>query len=218
MRLKKFIQEAVHKEFMRCIQEDTSDGVFSMQQLNACHSLEEAFDYLTRTLKYLNEGMYRATFLLDKTRVIKIALPQADDNQNAQELENSKCLPKNYVVQVVDHHPDFWWIIEEKLTPMNEVEFVSKFLSVTGQEDLEMEYDMDDQAISSSIELGVYGTVFSENKLKIVKYHRAFSQSPWYMGLIKALKKCQVSSADFHAGNWGIRPTTGELVILDLGF
>jgi hypothetical protein len=43
-------------------------------------------------------------------------------------------------------------------------------------------------------------------------------KSKWYAGLIRALRNCQVHAEDFHYKNWGIRPSTGELVLLDLGF
>jgi hypothetical protein len=49
-------------------------------------------------------------------------------------------------------------------------------------------------------------------------YEELTQTSPWFKGLIDAVEGCNVSSHDFHAGNWGIRPSTGELILIDLGF
>jgi NAD kinase len=48
--------------------------------------------------------------------------------------------------------------------------------------------------------------------------NKTWLKNKWYAGLIAGLRKCQVQADDFHHKNWGIRPTTGDLVLLDLGF
>lgn len=53
---------------------------------------------------------------------------------------------------------------------------------------------------------------------EVRKANQAWMRSKWYQILVKRLRECQVSTFDLTANNWGIRPATGQLVILDLGF
>lgn len=117
------------------------------------------------------------------------------------------------MVQVLDYHPEFWWIIEERLNRIGSNDFISEF-----QKKLKMNFsDLQEGDIQEIIACGA-----SENPYDYYHYYQEmnskFLQSKWYRKLIDGLKKCHVSSEDFHNENWGVRPSTGDLVILDLGF
>ena len=234
MKIKSFIKKTIHNELFSILSENNSNP-FDMRALQKCKTLKEAKFYIEKTLKYMDEGVSRATFELDKDRIIKVALREADVEQNEREVINAKCMTKKYAVEVVDYHPKFWWVIEEKLETLSEEEFGKFFLyqvetDPEGWETEGLEIDWErvfnnpsaaEMTIANAISVAVrgFGSVNRKefvNRMTVVD--RQFSKSQWYVGLIAALKGCKVASDDFHGGNWGIRPSTGEFVLLDLGF
>lgn len=215
MQLKTLIKEMVRREFRRVLREEAAMG-FDLEHLKTLtnedlDNTEEITAYLRRTLgNPLGNGEFRTTYALGADKVLKLA--RTDRTQNSNEVKNSKCLPRPYVVQVLDYDPNYWWIIEERLKPLSGEEFVAAIEArIPG---MEFDHDMD---ITSAIEVGAAENPYDYD-LHYQELNREMLKSPWYAKLIKVLKKCKVSSEDFHNENWGIRPSTGELVLLDLGF
>ena len=220
--LNKFIQEVIKEELNRML-EDTEG--FSLEQLKTCPTPASAKQYLDSHLEKVGEGHFRITYGLDENTVIKIGKPDSKDTmQNAQESRNSRCLPKRYVVQVLDKHPEFWCIVMERLQRLSLGQFVAEFEKRIGSSvpykpdgrgyDLEQK----ESSIMLAIEAATQPTNPYNSYDPVAKNNKQWLQNKWYAGLIAALRKCQVQSDDFHYKNWGIRPGTGELVLLDLGF
>lgn len=221
--LNKFIQEVVKKELNRIIEQGVDEN-FSLEQLRVQPTPESAKQYLDSHLEKVGEGHFRITYGLDENTVIKINKPNSEDTmQNAQEARNSRCLPKRYVVQVLDKHPEFWWIVMERLQGLSRERFVAEFEKRIGSlvpykpDGRGYDLEQKESRIMMAIEFGVQ-PYNSQSQGEIMKTHNEWMKNKWYAGLISALRKCQVQSDDFHHKNWGIRPGTGELVLLDLGF
>lgn len=216
MTLKKFIKETVQKELVR-LREDSYLEEFSLDELRDCYTPEDAKEYLDNHLEIAGEGSYRITYGLDDNTVIKFA--KQDIMQNAQEVRNARCLPKSYVVQIFDKHPEFWWIVMERLQKLSRAEFVAAFEQRIGApvpykpDGKGYDLEQKESKIMTAIEFGSDST--NQNSLP---EHTAWMRNKWYAGLIAALRKCQVQADDFHHKNWGIRSSTGDLVLLDLGF
>lgn len=198
---------------------EDSEG-FSLEELKTCPTPEIAKQYLDSHLERVGEGHFRITYGLDENTVIKIGKPDSGDTlQNAQEARNSRCLPKKYVVQVIDKHPEFWWIVMERLQKLSLPEFVAAFEQKVGApvpykpDGRGYDLEQKESKIMMAIEYGSDAT--NQNHFP---EHIQWMKNKWYAGLIAALRKCQVQSDDFHHKNWGIRPGTNELVLLDLGF
>jgi hypothetical protein len=147
-------------------------------------------------------------------------------------------MTKTYALEILDYHPKFWWVIEEKLQTFNSDKFAEVFLAQVEidpegwEDDEDTENPIDwvalfknpvtaEGTIAGAIYFAVtgLGTVTRKSVVRrMTLVNNQFFKSQWYVGLINALKGCKVASHDFHGGNWGIRPSTGEFVLLDLGF
>jgi hypothetical protein len=210
MDLRTFIKESVKREIKLILREgDRKD--FSMEELLACQTPNDAKHYLYNTLNYFAEGTYRIVFVVDDKRIIKQGMTDKGIKQNKREVENSRCLPKEYVVQVYDHHPEFWWVIEERVETLDEVSMPNLFLKKTGFQRLLL-----DSNIIMKLIVGAVDEL--QSSPYIDDLNESFLENAWYAGFINAITDCGVGYKDFHPGNWGFRPSTGDLVLLDLGF
>jgi len=226
MDLQEFIK-SILKEELQALEVETTG--FSIDELNACETLEEAQEYVENRLKKVGQGIYRKTYEIDGKTVLKILRSDGDEvdfEQNANESRNSSCLGKKYAVQLTAKHHEFWWIAEEKIQPLSLEAFISELEkrlgpipsfpqpthSATQQATLD-KLDSKENTFMMALEFAV-GSPASSSPYNI----KAWMNNPWYKGLIAGLRKCQVEAHDFHHKNWGIRPGSGELIILDLGF
>lgn len=204
------------------------EGSFSVENLKSIPSHDDfnteiayLTRYLTQTLGQPNtDGSYRLVWSIDDTHVIKLVKRSGFANQNQNEKTNAACLGTSHSIQVFDHHPRFFWIVEEQVKPLSEKEFSHEFGKKVGIK----------FGARTQLKSGIYTNttlMISDVIEELVEerpsaryegLHDQFQKSPWFNDLIQALQGCKVSSQDLHWGNWGIRPSTGELVILDLGF
>jgi hypothetical protein len=227
MNLRTFIKKVLKEELTRL--EDRSEG-FSFDALNACETLEDAEQYAKTHLERVGQGLFRTAYGLDDNTVLKVLRTDGDDidhMQNAQEARNASCLPKRYVAQVLRKHPEFWWIVVERVNPLTIEKFIAELEKRLGPIPVAKNAtEMDTKPVST-----LDGLDSKENAFMMaVEYavNSPSSSSPynikqwmtnkWYRGLIQAIRTCQVEAHDFHHKNWGIRASTNELVILDLGF
>jgi hypothetical protein len=226
------------KEFTTWLnEEEAASPKFSIEQLKTIGVGDVSKENLVATHKYINrafgppkwEGSYRYAWPLENGTVLKVAKKINGIEQNENELRNSKCLGPEFSVQVIDYHPQFYWLVEEKVDELSEAEFVQEFnkkLGTSFQNRMEIDDDININTallITDVIEDLVNGV---KNK-RYKKIYPLFTKSvwfdttsepTWFETLLSKLKGCNVSSNDFHHENWGIRPSTGEFVILDLGF
>lgn len=225
MKLKTFITKVLKEEI--ALLEDYSES-FSFDALNACETLEDAEEYAKTHLERVGQGLFRTAYGLDDSTVLKVLRTDGDGvdyMQNAQEARNSSCLPKKYVAQVLNKHPEFWWIVVERVTPLSIDKFVGEIEARLGPIPVARAYnaaepastldslDEKENAFMMAVEYAV-DSPSSSSPYNI----KQWMNNKWYRGLIQAIRKCQVEAHDFHHKNWGIRPGTNELVLLDLGF
>lgn len=208
MDLKTYLQEVALQEMTVLLKEGLS-GFALVRKLESIKDPKQTFDYLNRTLGHPKQGgQARVTYPLDKGMVIKFAYDGAYD-QNESEVRNSLCLGPDYAVSVIHHHPEFWWLVEERVeifhnpNDFNEALFKVVGIRLTGA------FDFPD-----AIQCEIHEKISD----KAAHINEELKQSPWYQELITRLKRCNVAARDFTYANWGIRSSSGELVLLDLGF
>lgn len=213
------------KEFTTWLEEQVqTKPVFDFEQFSQFTDRSKALRYLvTSNIKQLGSGTFRAAFQLDENRVIKIATINEGVGHNQREFQHAKCIGPKHAIQVLDHHPEFWWLIEERADLLDDEQFVASFFQHLGVNQNDYPW-FDDTDIRQAIELSQSGRTTSRYKDDFV-FEKLFKASQlwlktsfWYRGLIANLKGCRVGSDDFGTNNWGVRPSTGELVLLDVGF
>jgi hypothetical protein len=213
------------KEFTTWLEEQVqTKPVFDFEQFSQFTDRSKALRYLvTSNIKQLGSGTFRAAFQLDENRVIKIATINEGVGHNQREFQHAKCIGPKHAIQVLDHHPEFWWLIEERADLLDDEQFVASFFQHLGVNQNDYPW-FDDTDIRQAIELSQSGRTTSRYKDDFV-FEKLFKASQlwlktsfWYRGLIANLKGCRVGSDDFGTNNWGVRPETGELILIDLGF
>lgn len=207
MDLKTYLNEVANLEVKRILRENfVKNGL--IQKLESFKTPEQTFEYLESVFGHTPYGgQGRITYMMNDTMVLKFAYDGAFD-QNEIEVKNALCLGEQYAVKVLHHHPKFWWLVEERLQPMTADQLNREVYKLTGVQ-VHGTFDFPD-AIQTEIHEPV--------NRKAVVINQDLMKNSWYANLIQGLKNCNVSSSDFHFQNWGIRPSTGEMVLLDLGF
>lgn len=218
------------KEFSRWLEEEQSAktpkfSIKKMKQLGSGVVDQQAqvqmYEYLKKTLGASNwSGSFRYTWILDDQRVLKLIKGVDKIYQNKQELKNSKCLGPTYSVQVLDHHPQFYWLIEERVEHVDDEQLVALFnerlrTKLTNRTETLSGIDMDTTFMIMNI---ISDLVRNKKRQAYRDIYKQFESSEWFVGLLTKLKMCKVSSDDFITENWGLRKNTNELVLLDLGF
>ncbi len=236
-KVKAIIQEAINQELKeifgfgrksteKLTQTDTEtipqQENFSMEKLKNLRTSKEIRRYTQITLgdEELGRGQARVAYLVGNDKVLKVALSDNKAYQNQNEITNSKCLGSRYTPKIYDFDPRFSWILTEHVNQTKSTEvLVQKLNELTGldqEEELRFGNSFDVQDFFSDLA----ALTARENVLPKYQTRHDFlmSHSEWYQGLVKNLIGCKVSTWDFHKNNWGIRPSTGELVLLDVGF
>lgn len=188
-------------------------------------------------LKKIGEGNSRIVYEINDNWVLKI---DQDLNTQQNETEYSfyhNCAKehKQYFAQCLpEHGPKFIWIIAENVLPVLKdsmfLNLITKYLNFNNKEEF-------NNLIQSHIKPNVpysyknAAQVFIQTLSNAILSQREnydntitnvtndlLKRSSWFVGLINALKECNIDQSDLHYKNWGIRKTTNELVILDYGF
>ena len=207
MDLKTYLQEIALQEMATLLKEEASK--FSLKTLESIKDPGQVYQYLNQTLGHPKQGgQARVTYPINDDLVVKFAYDGAYD-QNRNEVKNTACLGEEYAVSVIRHHPEFWWLIEERVEIFNNAhDFNEALFEVVGVK-LTGAFDFPD-AIQTEIHEKISD--------KAAQINEQLKQAPWYAELIRKLHNCSAIARDFTYANWGIRPSTGELVLLDLGF
>jgi predicted aldo/keto reductase-like oxidoreductase len=218
------------KEFSRWLEEEQSAktpkfSIKKMKQLGSGVVDQQAqvqmYEYLNKTLGASNwSGSFRYTWILDDQRVLKLIKGVDRISQNKQELKNSQCLGPSYSVQVLDHHPQFYWLIEERVEHVDDEQLVALFnerlgTKFTNRTETLSGIDIDTTFMIMNV---ISDLVRNKKRQAYRDIYKHFENSEWFVGLLTKLKMCKVSSDDFITENWGLRKNTNELVLLDLGF
>ena len=217
------------REFAGWLEEEEASGSeFSLEALKSIphlpsQNLELASikTYLTKCFgDSIGDGTFRDVWIIDDNHIVKVAKKSTRVDQNSNEKYNADCMGPSYSIKVLDQHPRFFWLIEERVKPLTEEEFVRAFglklgIQLEPRTKLKSGIDTSTSLMISDIIEELAGNKRSSRYERILP---EFQKSPWLNGLIKSLQDCDVGASDLHWGNWGIRPSTGELVLLDLGF
>ena len=212
------------KEFTQWLEEEQTPNSFSLETLKRIQSAKPSEKELNLVLSYLQKtlgkpsqkGSSRAVWILNETQVLKVGLLYEELDQNKREVKNLKCMGQDYAPKLYDFHPHFYWLLMEKVFPItNEVQFVEQFSKHVG---LQLQPRMIINGIDSNIALVITNLIGGFQTKTYKDLLMKFNESSWFKTLISKMKKCRMDPGDLHYENWGIRPSTGELVLLDLGF
>lgn len=189
---------------------------FSLEELQKLTTPKEIMAYLTSTLgKPLGGGVARVAFALDDKAIIKVAY-DGEISHNTNEMKNANCLTTKYAIKVLEYDEEnYLWIMEERLKTLTEEEFSTKWKELTG-------LDMNPVAIRTMLAVSAHFPLNKSHEELGSPYGQQHDQlmqsNKWYQGLMTGLSKCKVDANDLHYKNWGIRPSSGEMILLDLGF
>lgn len=211
------------KEFTEWLEEEAQQQPFSMDTLKSMTSKKPSESELKTILHYLettlgpakSQGSSRAVWFPNDTQVLKVGLVYEELDQNKREVKNIKCMGEAYAPRLYDYHPKFYWLLIERLQTLNEPEFVEAFSKRVG---IKLEPRMNINGIDSNMALVITNLIGGFQTKTYRDLLNKFNESPWFQGLMAQMKRCRVDPGDLHYENWGIRPSTGELVLLDLGF
>jgi hypothetical protein len=186
---------------------------FNLRVLKNTSELDQIHSYLEKTLGSPFEGgASRSVWSFDENKIIKTVNYQDDAHQNKLEIENSKCLGEKFSPIVFDYDKEnFYWIISEKVTPGYDELIFNKV-----NEKLGIRFD-NWMTFKNFFDLSVRRTKPLYNQQFEEFFVSSYKNSKWFKSLIDGLRSCKVASWDFHPNNWGIRPSTSELVLIDLG-
>jgi hypothetical protein len=231
--LRAYINEIARRELLEILQNSTERipsekqpelkkelQSFSLSTLKQLSSSKEIRDYLRNTLEMSGEpGQARIAYVVDENTILKVARSNNKRNQNEKEVKNSKCLGEKYAVKVLDFNPEFDWILEERVRIiLNSNQLNSTLNEITGLRGTKFEFSGRNDVRDFFAEYPKLITKRTDILFYQEKHNFLMTNNPWYAGFIRGLIGCGVESWDFHFQNWGIRPATGELVLLDLGF
>lgn len=146
-----------------------------------------------------------------------------------------------------EHDEDFMWIIAEKANLFENEDEISDILfqkfGFTNEEfkklaDQVMQGDYIEEEYRSWTNFISFIFEYSASNISAMKkddYKKAVSpyakdaykylylgkqiydRSEWFREFITALSDCKISAEDLHSENWGYRPSTGELIVIDYG-
>lgn len=170
--------------------------------------------HIGNSFKRLGGGGTRDAFDIGDNKVLKIAFDVDFEayQQNQNEWDISHCGGPKFLTKVYEHAENFNWIIAEKVDSITD-QALSTLLSLKlGVKGVKR---VDSNKFRLIIEQGLQKN-FTSPPGKIYLELRKYNQ--WFLEFTDTLIKCNIEHSDFKFDNWGIRPSTGELVVLDYGF
>lgn len=197
------------------IQEETANQTsFSVEHLRNITDFYEVLSYLNTTLgKVKAKGSSRRIWLIDNSKIIKVAKTIPDSEQNRNEVKHSKCLGSKFAPVIFDYDEvNYFWIIEERLKRIGETEMINYFSK---------KFNHPFKNYFEIVALFAYvNDEASADKHPFIHnlFPKLIQTNEWFKTIVDELRTCHVETWDFHDENWGIRPSTGEIVLLDLGF
>ena len=205
----------VIREFIQfsLIDERIRSKRFDMREFKKLTDSDEIYDRAVNSgLREIGRGGGRAVFVLNSSKVLKVAIPNAitgeDDDfgheQNEAEFELSQHPTiSNAVAKVFEHGPSFTWIISELVRPINDTE---EFQALLGT-DIGMKTLVDAVWYNNVPELKRF---VDKHKLNTQKAHALLAG-------LRSMNKRNVNVHDIkRLEHWG-KTADGRLVLLDYG-
>ncbi len=184
-------------------------------------------EFMARNPVLFGSGQTRDVYEYKTDFVIKVALGNNGEKHiNLNEVNNHECLTEKYSAKIFDYDRSVIagfqgpkWIIMErvKVNPYGSMMKLEKLVPIDDAIMLELKRDPDRVFMYFSFALDVVTTNKRRSKQAIAQRIADGFKGEWIKGLIDRLKKCEVDSFDFHSLNWGVRESTGELVLIDYG-
>lgn len=186
---------------------------FNRQHLESLESVNDVYEYVTNSgLREIGRGGGRAVFLLNSSKVLKIAIPNEmtgeDDDFGREQNESEFMLSQNPIIsggvaKTFEHGPNFEWIIAELVRPIDgSKEFQELIGAPVGMKTLV-------QAIWQQ-SLPEFKRFVEKNGLNVQRTHGL-------LAALRSMKKMNVNVHDIQRlEHWG-KTVDGRLVILDYG-
>lgn len=197
--LREFMKFLLHEEVQ------LNSLTFDLNKLKSIKGFDDIRAYIYDNLKYLARGSARTTYVIDNDTILKFVNTPYFNSHNKNEVKHATCLGQSHAPIIVDYDKEnFYWIVEERLQP------------ITGDE----LFDKLEQLIGVRFKSWTKLKDFFSNTHNPgnPEFDEVYERSEWLRKLVDEIRTCDVSADDFHDENWGIRQSTGELVLLDLGF
>jgi hypothetical protein len=153
-----------------------------------------------------NEGTTRIVFKHPNNKqVIKIPRQTTYLKYNFNEIKSFACLGKEYAAEITEFHPKGYWLIMELVKPFKDhQEFNQKLQQVLNLPD------------TINDERFLYKAVVQFKEQERLKLStKLCHSSEWFRKLTTKLSSCEVGGQDLNWFNFGLRESTGELVMLD---
>lgn len=185
------------------------EEIVSIEDLKYAAKLEPDLRVWARSigLKKLGFGATRTVYDFGNGLVLKIVNDSEKIYANKFEAQTYSCLGYDYAAEVKLVDEDGLWLIMEKVKKINSVIFeeeVAKLLNLS---------ENTFEPLKGKLE-----RIFQNSFIDTEYTEQFYKQSEWYRGLYDKLKQCRVWSGDLASKNFGIRPKTKQLVLLDFGF
>lgn len=178
-------------------------------------------------MKFLGRGETRTVYEYGNNKVLKVATNVEGIAANLKEIQTYKCLTKKYAAEIFDYDNNSeygpGWIIMEKAATDETLLSAALLTKIPAISQLkqsqyfsnytEFVFHIFSEALSSAKQ-GTYYNKYDEDLNLILKN----MNKKWTVGLVSKISNCDIEPEDFHSKNWGIRESTGELVLIDYGF
>lgn len=199
------------REFLSFLDEQTEEA-FSIEKLKTLTTFREILIYLERNFgNPVSDGSSRKIWVVSNELIVKVVKLKSNVDQNITEIKNAKCLGPRFSVIIHDYdHVNHLWLLEEKLESVTPKEYVDYFNKKLGTNFI------NEWSFNTLFSLITQNRDVLQNEKTIMK--KLLETNKWFQEFSKAILDCQVQSWDFKSMNWGKRASTGELVLLDLGY
>lgn len=99
---------------------------------------QKIFEYAKLNLKNIGKGSSRFVFIINDKYVLKVAIPDnliggTFQNKSEQQISNRF---SNITANVIEHHPEYYWVISELASPLNSQQELLRSLNLSSPVDL----------------------------------------------------------------------------------
>lgn len=203
--------------------------IYDLRQATSFGEIQE----IGYKLELIGEGTTRNVYDLGRNLVLKLAKYPDDSTSNLKEVDSYQCLGKEYAAQIVDYDSkNYYWLVMEKVKTITPREFQSKLTELIG-------FPLTPEDIASRFNTVISKKVYMVDRyyyfpeiLQPGRYHSSTEKgrglrqlhgllcghSSWFKEFNNRLVNCRIMAGDLGSGNFGLRLSTDELVLLDYGF
>ena len=202
------INKIVNEEVYSFLDEDYPQS-FNMEEFKSLTSFRKRQAYCNEHLKYLGRGSGRRVYIIDESKVLKLAYNRKGVAQNEVEVSHSNCyVVGDLVAETYEYHPDYLWVEAERCKKITK----SRFRELTGMdfEDFSEILMHQEELLSPRITPGETPELF-DDAWDDEKY-------PFVYNMLSYLGDYNLPSGDLtRLSSYG-ENSKGEIVIVDYGF